>query len=388
MFSARHLRVSAMGLNKVKLGELITLSEEKNSNDRYGIDDVRGITTQKEFIPTKANMAGVSLSNYKIVKPEYFAYVSDTSRRGNKISLAYNSSESSYLVSSLYIVFYVSASEILDSDFLFMYFNRPEFDRYSRFNSWGSARETFSWEDMCDIEIEVPDIPTQKKYVDIYLGMQENLDAMMRGIEQLQHAYGIYLDKVVHSSKRYSIGDYIEETDVRNVDESYSPEDVMGMTITKEIIPTKADVARTDLKNFKIVFPGEFVYNPRTHGKHIGLGYNDGKRAFIISWNNAAFKIRDSKKDELVSEYLYLCFSRSEWDRDACFRSWGSSTEVFSWDALCEMQIAIPDRRVQEDIVGIYKAYKIRKQLAKRLIKLQKNICPILVRGAIEEGGR
>src|SRR5699024_1148294 len=114
---------------------------------------------------TKADMQGVSLKSYKIVKPDYFAYVTVTSRNGEKITLAYNDTEETYIVSSSYVVFKIKRKDLINSHYLFMYFNRPEFDRYSRYNSWGSARETFSWDDMCNIELELPDLPTQEKFV-------------------------------------------------------------------------------------------------------------------------------------------------------------------------------------------------------------------------------
>ncbi|WP_406614054.1 restriction endonuclease subunit S [Mycoplasma corogypsi] len=148
-----------MALTKIKLGELISLSDERNGQ-LYGLDAVKGISIQKNFIETKAYMDGVSLKPYLLVKPDYFAYNTNTARMGEKIALAHNTSENTYIVSSSYIVFYVNKPDILLSDYLFMYFNRPEFDRYSRFHSWGSARETFSWEEMCDIEIELPPIET------------------------------------------------------------------------------------------------------------------------------------------------------------------------------------------------------------------------------------
>ena len=141
-----------MGLKKYKLGDLISLCDERNSDNRYTLSDVKGISIKKEFIETKADMAGVSLSPYILVRPDSFAYVTVTSRNGEKITLAHNISEDTYVVSSSYIVFKVDRPDIILSDYLFMFFNRPEFDRYSRFNSWGSARETFSWEDFCDIE--------------------------------------------------------------------------------------------------------------------------------------------------------------------------------------------------------------------------------------------
>ena len=86
--------------------------------------------------------------------------------------------------------------------------------------------------------------------------------------------------------------------------QKFGIDDVMGMTITKEIIPTKADVKDTDLSKFLIVEPEQFVYNPRTHGKKIGLGFNNTQKSFLISWNNAVFKVKDTTK--VVPQYLYL----------------------------------------------------------------------------------
>ena len=134
------------------------------------------------------------------------------------------------------------------------------------------------------------------------------------------------------------------------------------MTITKQIIPTKADVSTADLSKFLVIHPGDFVFNPRTHGKHIGFGYNDTTDSFIISWNNIGFRIKEEMKEIISSEYLFLHFNREEWDREACYRSWGSSTEVFSWDALCEMELELPDLPTQQKYVDIYKAMVANQQ--------------------------
>lgn len=163
-----------MALIKHKLGNLITLSEEKNSDNKYSIENVKGVSIRKIFIETKASMSGVSLTPYLVVKPDYFAYVPVTSRNGNKITIAHNETNDTYIVSSSYIVFYVSSPEIIDSDYLFMYFNRPEFDRYSRFHSWGSAREVFSWSEMCAMQISLPLIEIQRKYVAVFKALLAN----------------------------------------------------------------------------------------------------------------------------------------------------------------------------------------------------------------------
>ena len=185
-----------MELTKYKLGELIELSEERNFDGQITIHSVRGISTKKEFIETKADMDGVSLNSYKIVYPNFFAFVPDTSRRGDKISLSINKSNNVFLVSSISIVFKISRTHILLPDYLFMYFNRPEFDRYSRFNSWGSARETFSWEEMCDIDIVLPPIEIQKKYVDVYNSMVENQTAYEKGLEDLKLVCDGYIENL------------------------------------------------------------------------------------------------------------------------------------------------------------------------------------------------
>ena len=113
-------------------------------------------------------MKDVSLTPYILVKPKCFAFVPVTSRNGGKITLAYNDSVQTYIVSSAYIVFRVKDKEKLDPEYLFMYFNRPEFDRYARFNSWGSAREVFTMDDMNDVAIPIPDISIQKEIVKIH----------------------------------------------------------------------------------------------------------------------------------------------------------------------------------------------------------------------------
>ena len=123
-----------MGLTKCRLGELVEISSERNDGLKYGIDSVKGISIQKEFIETKADMEGVSLIPYFLVRPDDFVYVTVTSRNGDKITLAHNDTKSVFIVSSSYIVFRVKRMDLLLSDYLFLYFNRPEFDRYSRFN--------------------------------------------------------------------------------------------------------------------------------------------------------------------------------------------------------------------------------------------------------------
>ena len=203
-----------MALNNIRLGDYISLFEEKNDDEKYGLEFVKGISTQKKFIETKANMDGVSLKGYKVVPPNCFAYVPDTSRRGDKISLAYNDTNKPILVSSISVVFKIIHKE-LNPMYLFMYFNRPEFDRYARYNSFGSAREPFNYEDMCDIEIELPDLSIQEKYVSIYLNMLSNQKVYEQGLGDLKLVCDGYIEELRRKLSSEKIGPYIEEIDER-----------------------------------------------------------------------------------------------------------------------------------------------------------------------------
>lgn len=151
-----------------EVGSFLEETDDRNTDEELDLNAVRGISIEKCFTQTKADMEGVSLRPYKIISPREFAYVTVTSRNGNKISIAMNSSEEEFLVSSSYAAFRVRDDSPLEPEYLYLQFKRPEFDRYARFNSWGSARETFNWEDMCRVKIPLPPIEVQRAIVALY----------------------------------------------------------------------------------------------------------------------------------------------------------------------------------------------------------------------------
>lgn len=178
------------------LGKYIDFCDERNSKGTYTLDDVRGISTNKVFIPTKADMKGVSLLSYKVVKPLCFAYVADTSRRGDKIALALNNTTNSLLISSIYTTFY--CKEKLLPEYLYLLLSRSEFDRYSRFNSWGSARETFDWEELCRVQIPLPPIEVQQSIVNLYHCMEEAKKIASEAREKLKEICPALIQKAIH----------------------------------------------------------------------------------------------------------------------------------------------------------------------------------------------
>lgn len=380
-----HLGGLVMGLTKYKLGELIEQSGERNYDNKYTADDIRGISTEKAFIGTKANMDGVSVTSYKVVKEDEFAYVADTSRRGDKIAVAYNNDCKEILISSIYTVFFVKRKDLLLSDYLFMFFNRPEFDRYSRFNSWGSARETFGWEDMCDIDIELPSLQIQQKYVDVYYAMLTNQQSYERGLDDLRIVCEGYLDNLRVKLPYKRIGDYIELSENKNESNEYNLDNVRGVSIEKRFIETKADMKNVELRPYYIVKPNEFAYVTVTsrNGGKISIAFNDTMETYICSSSYIVFRCRDENK--LLPRYLRIYFERSEFNRYARFHSWGSARETFDYTEMKEVCIPIPDISVQRAIADIFESYTNRRAINEKLKSQIKDICSILIKGSIEE---
>ena len=372
-----------MASTKYKLGALLRICDERNADSRYTLADVKGISIQKVFIETKADMTGVSLKPYILVKPDYFASVTVTSRNGEKITIAHNDTQNTYIVSSSYVVFEVARTDILLSDYLFMYFNRPEFDRYARFNSWGSARETFSWEDMCDIDIELPPIEIQQKYVNIYNAMVANQRSFAHGLDDLKLVCDGYIENLGKNRTLESIGKYLLLSDKRN-DLGLGVDSVRGLAVSKEMIPTKADMDGVGLSNYKLVPPRHIAYVPDTsrRGDKVSLGFNNTEETYLVSSISTVFTTDET---HLLPDYLMLFFTRSEFDRYARFHSWGSARETFDWDEMCDVHIPIPDIEVQQYIANIFIVYQLRKEINEQLKAQIRDICPILIKGSIEE---
>ena len=321
----------------VRLGDYIEECDERNVEGRYTLDDVKGISTDKKFISTKANMEGVSLISYKVVHPSGFVYVADTSRRGDKIALAHNNTEQSLLVSSVYTVFYIKDG--LLPEFLYLLLSRSEFDRYARFNSWGSARETFCWEEMCRVNIPLPSPEVQQKLVNTYTGLQRLSEENKSLIAPLTEACQTV---IIDFQKKYpsvELGKYIEEYNQLNQDNAIKV--VKSVSVTKEFKDTGAKVNKNELSNYRVVPPMFISYVQTTKNeKCFACALNNLGESIVVTPVNKVIGARDGSN--LNIEYLYLLLARSEFDRYAIYHSWGSARETFSWEELCRVQIPLP----------------------------------------------
>jgi type I restriction enzyme S subunit len=366
-----------------RLGEFIEQIEGRNKEGKFGVPFVRGISTKKEFISTKADMEGVSIYSYKIVSPQQFAYVADTSRRGEKISLAYNDSDQPFLVSSITTVFHIRQEKLSDLHplYLYIYLSRPEFDRYSRFNSWGSAREAFTWESMCEIDVFIPSIAIQMKYVEVYNALVANQKAYELGLNDLKLVSDAYIEELRRKCPVQAIGKHIEQVIMMN--KSCEITNIKGVSASEGFIETKANMIDIDLAKYQIVLEGCFAFTPtRINIGSIALYKGE---PCIVSPFYEVFRV---KSNTLISDYLLIWLKRNEFYRYTLFKSDGNIRQTFDYYGMTEVEIPIPDVEVQRAIANVYIAFEKRKQINERLKKQIANVCPILIKGSIEEAIR
>ena len=374
-----------MGSSCVKwvwLGDYIEQCDERNHNNQYSIEIIKGISTNKLFIDTKANLDGVPLQSYKLVSPRYFAYVPDTSRRGDKVALAFNNSGDTCLISSIYCVFKVAKPIELVPEYLYLFFLRPEFDRYARYNSWGSAREVFSWENMCNILIPLPSLAEQQKVVNVWRALRETKEQNEAKAAPLMQLCQSYIQELKHKYPMQEIGPYIQECNERNVGGRFTANEVRGIATSKGLIDTKANLDGVSLDSYKLVRPKEIAFVPDTsrRGDKMSLGLNDSDETYIVSSISSVFRVNE---EDVLPDFLYLWFCRSEFDRYARFNSWGSAREAFSFEDMKRCKVPLPPIAVQQAIVNIYKCANEAKQIAEEADRLSREVCPALLQHVI-----
>lgn len=180
-----------MRSNYKKLGKYIQPVNIRNTD--LAIETLLGVSINKVLMPSIANTVGTNMKTYKIIKRNQFAYGPVTSRNGNKISVALLEDYDEAIVSQAYTVFEIKDEKELLPDYLMMWMRRPEFDRYARFKSHGSAREVFDWEEMCEVQLPLPSINIQREIVKEYNTIKNRIALNNQLIQKLEEtAQAIY----------------------------------------------------------------------------------------------------------------------------------------------------------------------------------------------------
>lgn len=373
-----------MKLISKRIGEIIEQYVKTSGNPNLKAEDVSGINREKEFFEPSQSV-GKDTSKYKIVPDGYFACNLMHVGRDKVLPIAFNHSGSDKIVSPAYTVFKVT-NDLLMSEYLFMMLKSSELDRYFWFHTDSSVRDGMSWEEFCNVELQIPSIEIQKKYVSVFKGIQGNIDALKSGYDELTEICDKYIRKISSKTKYKKIGNYIEQTSEKNEDR-LSVNNVRGISIEKKFIETKANMTNVNLKNYLVINSKDFAYVPVTsrNGNKLSLAFNDTDNTYICSSSYITFKTKDM--GSLYPDYLNMFLSRAEFDRYARFNSWGSAREVFSFEDMKDVAIPIPSIETQRAIADINNIKIQRKKLAASLEDVLNKLCPVLIKGSIEEEG-
>ena len=370
-----------MALTKIKLGKYIELFSKKCNIPKLTNDEVSGVNKDKEFFEP-SNQVGGDTSKYKIVPPGYFACNLMHVGRDVVLPIAYNHSGKNKIVSPAYQVFKILDNDEILSEYFFLYLKSSERDRYFWFNTDGSVRDGMSWEDFIGVEIELPSLKIQQKYVDIYNAMLENQKSYECGLEDLKLSFEVLIDEYKHKAKKKSVGTILREVDCQNVDGSIT--DVQGINITKQFMPSVANTYDVNLSKYKVVRKGQFAFSGMQTGRDrcIRIALFDKDEPIIIS---PAYTVLEIMDNTVLAEYVMMWFSRKEVDRLGWFMSDASIRTNLDMERFYEIEIPVPDISVQEAIIDIYDAYNVRRNINEQLKAQIKDICPILIKGSIEE---
>lgn len=370
-----------MALKKIKLGDYLIPYKEQCGISNLTPYDISGINKDKEFFEP-SRQTGENTSNYQNVPPQYFACNLMHVGRDKVLPIAYNHTQQVKRVSPAYSIFRLKENSDLLDYYFFLYLKSDERDRFFWFNTDASIRDGMSWDDLCNVEFNIPSPEIQQKYVNIYKAMVENQKSYERGLDDLKLTYEGLLNEYKHKASRKSIGNILQEVDCRNVKNKII--DVQGINIQKQFMPTVANTLDIDLSKYKIVHKGQFAFSGMQTGRDecIRIALFDEDNPVIIS---PAYTVLEPKDDSVCPEYLMVWFLRKETDRLGWFLSDTSIRTNLDLERFYEIEIPVPDINIQRDIANIYKVYLERKSINEKLKEQIKNICPILIKGSIEE---
>lgn len=367
-----------MGLTKIRLGDYIERSTINNKDLKYGTDLIVGVNSQGVFAHPKGNTDGVDLKPYKIVENGAFVYNPTRLELG---SIAYRT-DGLCIVSHLYMVFYLTneGKKIINPMWLYMYFRRSEFCREVTFRNFGSQRPEFNFKDMSDIIVPLPDIDTQRKYAGIYNAMSSNQQCYERGLEDLKLTCDAYIENLRRQIPCEEIGKYLRECNEKNEGNAIT----LFQGVNVDHVFTEPKRVAEDSENGSVVRTGQFAFNKvmKANRTKLPIALREGPDC-VVSNSYQVFEITDTKK--LNPKYLLMWFNRNETQRYAGFISFGTTRDIFTFENMGKITIPIPSSEIQQDVVDIFTVYQERNEINERLKMQLKDICPVLIKGSIEE---
>ena len=329
------------------LGDFIRQVDVRNTDGKE--ENLFGVSVQKMFIPSIANTIGTDFTKYKVVKRGQFTYIPDTSRRGDKIGIALLMDYDEGLVSNIYTVFEVKDENELLPEYLMLWFSRPEFDRYARFESHGSVRETMDWDEMCKVELPVPSIDKQRSIVKAYQTITERIELKRRINDNLAAQMRAYFKE--YTANNASITGKLKDYSVMQY----------GYTETATTEPVGPKFLRiTDIAQNYIDWNG-VPYCPISEGNHEKYVLSEGDvvvartgatvgYAKMVGRNIpdsvfASFLVRIRPIDDEYRYYFGLAITSSEFLDFVQTNAGGSAQPQANPPLLGEFELSIPNKQ-------------------------------------------
>ena len=369
-------------INKVRIGDCVELVKIKCGIPNLTVFDISGINKEKEFFePSK--QVGKDTESYKVVPPECFACNLMHIGRDVVLPIAMNRTNKNKIVSPAYHVFrFIDETKLL-KDYFFIFLNSSEKDRFFWFHCDSSVRDGMDWDVFCNIELEVPLVDIQKKYIEIYNGLLKNMHSYGAGLSELKLVCDSFVEQLRKAHKLKRVGDYISFRNEKNSDEKITLE--QGINIKKEFIDPQR--SNSSLKTRKIVRNGDIAYCTQLNNENIAIALREGPDCVVSSVYDI-FYVKDTNL--LNPKYLLLWINRSEFGRFVYWKSTGTSYEFLDGKNIENYMIPVPDLETQLSIVRIFESIEKRKSFYKQIKDLISTICPILIRGSLLEakGGK
>lgn len=375
-----HLRGWGMLSNLKPIGKLIKPTDERNRDG--AVSRLLGININKNFMPSVANTSSVDLSKYRVIRKNHFACNIMHVGRDERLPISLYQEDAPAIVSPAYKTFEVDDPTEVLPEYLMIFFQRGEFDRFTWYLCDSSIRGGLEWERFCEIEVPVPSIDEQKRYVSLYSSLVKNQKCYENSLDDLRLICDTFLEDQIKKGKAKKLGPYIRQTEERNTDSK--SRNLLGISVNKMFIPSRANRESLNVANCKVIRNRQFGYVTVTsrNGGKISialLNEPDG----VISSTYIAFEVIDPSI--LLPEYLYLWFSRPEFDRYTRFHSWGSARETFDWADMCNVTLPIPSIDEQKSIVAIHHTLETRKKINEKLKETIRPLCPVLMQGVIKD---
>jgi len=368
-----------------RLGDYIR--EVNVRNRELKVTNLLGVSISKEFMPSIANTIGTDMSTYKIVKRGQFAYGPVTSRNGDKVSIALLDKYDNAIISQAYTVFEVIDQELLLPEYLMMWFCRPEFDRYARFHSHGSAREIFDWDELCDVMLPIPSITRQREIVEEYETLSrrirlneqmiEKLEATAQALYRKMFVDGIDKENLPEGWRMGTIGEVCEtqygytETATQDI---VGPKflritDIVNNSIDWSKVPY-CPISESDYKKYKLDL-GDIVVS-RTGAN---IGWAKQIKGTIPDSVFASFLIRIKTKDSHFQWLIGHLVESSDFKAFVSANQQGSAQPQANANVLGKFPLLIPDKETAQQyniqILPINRNICLVEQENSKLIELQ-----------------